>query len=77
MPGRWPLILRARLAWAHDWVTNPALAAVFQSLPGASFAVNGAAPPADSALASAGAELHLTRNWSATAKFEGEFAPRA
>jgi len=50
---------------------------VFQSLPGASFAVNGAAPPADSALASAGAELHLTRNWSATAKFEGEFAPRA
>ena len=50
-----PLILRARLAWAHDWVTNPALDAVFQSLPGASFVVNGAAPPENSALVSAGA----------------------
>ena len=69
-----PLILRARLAWAHDWVTNPALDAVFQSLPGASFIVNGAKPPADSALVSAGAELHLTSRWSIAAKFDGEFA---
>ncbi len=53
------------LAWAHDWVTNPALDAVFQSLPGASFIVNGATPPKNSALASAGAELHITANWSA------------
>ena len=69
-----PLALRARAAWAHDWITNPALDAVFQSLPGASFIVNGATPPKNSALASAGAELHLTANWSATAKFDGEFA---
>jgi outer membrane autotransporter protein len=69
-----PLILRARLAWAHDWVINPALGAIFQSLPGASFTVNGAAPPPNSALASAGAELHMTKNWSLLAKFDGEFA---
>ena len=69
-----PLSLRARAAWAHDWVTNPALDAVFQALPGASFIVNGATPPKNSALASAGAELHMTANWSLAAKFDGEFA---
>ncbi len=72
--GAMPLTLRARAAWAHDWVTNPALGAVFQSLPGASFTVDGAAPPKDSALASAGAELHLTRALSLAAQFDGEFA---
>jgi len=69
-----PLILRTRVAWAHDWVTNPALDAVFESLPGSNFIVNGAKPPADSALVSAGAELHLTARWSIAAKFDGEFA---
>lgn len=69
-----PLILRARLAWAHDWVDNPVLNAVFQTLPGASFVVNGAPLPTDSALASVGAELHVTTRWSVLAKFDGEFA---
>jgi hypothetical protein len=46
--------LRARVAWAHDWVSNPTLSAVFQTLPGASFIVNGAAAPKNPALASAG-----------------------
>jgi uncharacterized protein with beta-barrel porin domain len=69
-----PLILRARLAWAHDWVDNPALNAAFQSLPGASFVVNGARIPSDSALTSVGAELHMTTHWSALAKFDSEFA---
>jgi uncharacterized protein with beta-barrel porin domain len=69
-----PLILRARLAWAHDWVSNPSLGAIFQSLPGAAFTVNGAALPANSALASAATELHLTANWSLTGKFDGVFA---
>ena len=46
------LTLRARLAWAHDWVSDPTLAAVFQTLPGASFIVNGATPAKNSALAS-------------------------
>ena len=69
-----PLILRARLAWAHDWVDNPALNAAFQTLPGASFVVNGAPIPTNSALASVAAELHMTTRWSVLAKFDGEFA---
>jgi uncharacterized protein YhjY with autotransporter beta-barrel domain len=69
-----PLILRARLAWAHDWVDNPALNAVFQVLPGSSFVVNGARIPSDSALASVGAELLITPHWSLSGKFDGEFA---
>jgi uncharacterized protein with beta-barrel porin domain len=48
-----PLVLRGRLAWAHDWVSNPALGAVFQALPGSNFTVNGAAPPKNSALTTA------------------------
>jgi autotransporter-associated beta strand protein len=72
--GAMPLTLRARAAWAHDWVTSPSLSAVFQSLPGGSFIVNGAAPPKDSALASAGAELYLTRALSLAVKFDGECA---
>jgi uncharacterized protein with beta-barrel porin domain len=72
-----PLILRARAAWAHDWVSNPALGAVFEALPGANFTVNGAAPPANSALGSLSGELHVTSHWTVLAKFDGEFAPGA
>jgi outer membrane autotransporter protein len=68
------LALRARLAWAHDWVTNPVLGAVFQTLPGASFIVNGATPAQNFALASAGAELRLANGVSLLGKFDGEFA---
>ena len=74
MIGAMPLSLRARAAWAHDWVSTPNLMPVFQALPGSAFIVYGAAAPKNSALASAGAELHLTANWSLAAKFDGEFA---
>jgi autotransporter-associated beta strand protein len=69
-----PLILRSKIAWAHDFVGNPALSAAFESLPGSNFIVNGAAMPHDSALVSAGAELFLTQRWTLLAKFDGEFA---
>jgi outer membrane autotransporter protein len=75
--GDMPLQLRARLAWAHDWVSDPALSAVFQTLPGTSFVVNGAPVPQNSALTSLGAELHLTARWTLIAKFDGEFASSA
>ena len=68
------LSLRARVAWAHDWVSDPALAPVFQALPGASFIVNGATPAKNSALASAGTELRLANGIALLAKFDGEFA---
>jgi outer membrane autotransporter protein len=67
------LALRGRVAWAHDWVSDPALMPVFQSLPGASFVVNGATPPHDSALTSAGAELRLANGIALLGKFDGEF----
>jgi autotransporter-associated beta strand protein len=69
--------LRARLAWAHDRVSDPTLAAAFQMLPGASFIVNGAAPAKDSALVSAGTELRLANGVSLIGKFDGEFARRS
>jgi uncharacterized protein YhjY with autotransporter beta-barrel domain len=69
------LTMRARIAWAHDWVSDPTLAAVFQTLPGsASFIVGGATPAKNSALTSAGAELRLANGVSLLAKFDGEFA---
>ncbi len=69
-----PLVLRGKLAWAHDFVSDPWLNASFQSLPGTSFIVNGAPIPHNSALVSGGAELFLAPNWSVLAKFDGEFA---
>jgi uncharacterized protein with beta-barrel porin domain len=71
------LTLRGRLAYAHDWVSDPALSAVFQTLPGASFVVNGATPAKDNALISAGADLHLARGITLSAKLDGTFAERA
>ncbi len=73
--GGIPLLLRARLAWAHDFVGNPAIRAVFQSQPGASFTVNGAPIPQNSALTSASAELYITPHVTFVAKLDGEFAP--
>jgi outer membrane autotransporter protein len=72
--GAMPLVLRGQLAWAHDWVSNPSLSAVFEALPGSNFVVYGAPLPKDSALTTAEAVLHITPNWSFAAKFDGEFA---
>ena len=68
------LTLRGKLGYAHDWISDPSLAATFQALPGASFIVNGATPPHNSGLASAGAELRFASGLSIAAKFDGEFA---
>ena len=53
------LVPYGRVAWAHDFVSNPALSAAFESLPGASFTVLGAPMPHDSAVTTAGAQLYL------------------
>jgi uncharacterized protein with beta-barrel porin domain len=58
-------------------VNDPSLAAVFQTLPGASFIVNGALPAKDSALVSAGAEYRLANGLTLLGKFDGEFASRS
>jgi uncharacterized protein with beta-barrel porin domain len=68
------LTLRGRLAWAHDFNPDRSIAATFQSLPGASFVVNGASQASDSTLATASIEKKWTNGWSAAATFEGEFS---
>ena len=68
------LTLRGRAAWAHDYDTDRDVAATFQTLPGASFVVSGAAPAHDAALTTASAELKFTSGLSLAATFEGEFS---
>ncbi|SDN87866.1 Uncharacterized conserved protein, contains a C-terminal beta-barrel porin domain [Afipia sp. GAS231] len=68
------LTLRNRFAWAHDFDPDRNIAATFQTLPGASFVVNGAGQARDSALTTASAELKWINGWSAAATFEGEFS---
>jgi autotransporter-associated beta strand protein len=68
------LTLRGRLAWAHDFNPDRGIGATFQTLPGASFFVNGAAQAADSALVTASAETRWMNGWSTAATFEGEFS---
>lgn len=68
------LTFEARTAWAHDWNTDRAATATFQTLPGATFTVYGAAPTADAALLSVGAQMAWVRGWSVAANFDGEFS---
>ncbi len=68
------LTLRGRAAWAHDFNTDRSIAATFQSLPGASFTVNGAIASRDAALTSVSAEMKWRNGWAIAATFDGEFS---
>jgi len=68
------LTLRGRLAWAHDFYTDRSITPVFQTLPGTSFTVYGAAQPENSALTTVSAEANWLNGWSAAATFEGQFS---
>ncbi|MGW1421195.1 autotransporter domain-containing protein [Bradyrhizobium manausense] len=68
------LTLRGRAAWAHDYNPNRAVTALFQTLPGSSFVVNGARVDADSALVSASAEMKWLNGFSIAGTFDGEFS---
>jgi uncharacterized protein with beta-barrel porin domain len=68
------LTLRGRAAWAHDFNSDRSIAASFQTLPGASFIVNGAMPSHDALLTSASAELAWSNGVSVAATFDGEFS---
>jgi outer membrane autotransporter protein len=65
--GTMLLIIRSRLAYAHDRTSNT-------SLPGSNFVVNGAPIPQNSALASTSVELLVTQQLMLLLKFDGEFA---
>jgi outer membrane autotransporter protein len=71
------LKLESRVAYAHDWTTDPSLTPAFQALPGASFTVDGARPPANLGLLSLGADLFVDRDVSLSARFDGEFSGRS
>ena len=67
------LTLRGRAAWAHDFNTDRNITALFQTLPGAAFVVNGAAQ------AHIGARQRRRRDEVAErlvggGRFEGEFS---
>ena len=66
--------LRGRAAWAHGFDTDRFIGATFQTLPGASFVVNGAAQAPDAVLVTASAEMKWRNGWSAAATFEGGFS---
>lgn len=68
------LTLRGKLAYAHDWVSDPALAATFQALQGSRFVVTGAEPPPNSALMTAGAEVHFASGLEVGTRFDSELA---
>ena len=66
--------LRGRAAWAHDFNANRTVQATFQTLPGASFVVNGAPRARDAALTSGSAEWSFASGLALAATFEGEFS---
>jgi uncharacterized protein with beta-barrel porin domain len=66
--------LRGRAAWAHDFNPDRNIGATFQTLPGASFVVNGAAQASDAALVTGSAEMKWLNGFSMAATFEGEFS---
>ncbi|WP_426441653.1 autotransporter outer membrane beta-barrel domain-containing protein [Bradyrhizobium genosp. P] len=68
------LTLRGRAAWAHDYDNDRSVSAIFQSLPGSNFVVNGARANPDAGLVSAGAEVKWLNGFSLAATFEGEFS---
>ncbi len=66
--------LRGRAAWAHDFNTDRSITPTFQTLPGASFVVNGARPAPDSALVTGSAEMKWLNGFALAGTFEGEFS---
>ncbi|KJC42591.1 protein with a C-terminal OMP (outer membrane protein) domain containing protein [Bradyrhizobium sp. LTSP857] len=66
--------LRGRVAWAHDFNPDRSVGAVFQTLPGSAFVVNGAAQARDSALTTASVQMNWMNGWSTALTFEGEFS---
>ena len=71
------MVLRGRAAWVHDFNPGSRINPAFQTLPGASFVIDGAAAPRDAALTSAVAEIQLTSGWRLIGKVDGEFAGRS
>jgi len=68
------LMLRGRLAWAHDFNTDRNVQTAFVTLPGSAFVVNGAQPAADTALTTVSAEMLWRNGWSASATADAQLS---
>src|SRR5262249_25150775 len=68
------VLLRGRAAWVHDFDPDRRIGAIFQTLPGTGFTVDGARAPEDAALVSAASELRRRNGVTLIGKFDGEFA---
>jgi len=68
------LMLRGRLAWAHDFNTDRNVQAAFVTLPGSAFVVNGAQPAADTALTTVSAEMLWRNGWSAAVTADAQLS---
>ncbi|WP_375311652.1 autotransporter domain-containing protein [Bradyrhizobium sp. A5] len=68
------LTVRGRAAWAHEYGVDRSIVTTFQTLPGASFVVDGASPRPDAALTSASAEIAWRNGVSIAASLEGAFS---
>jgi autotransporter-associated beta strand protein len=68
------LMLRGRLAWAHDFNTDRNVQATFQALPGSAFVVNGAAPAADTAITTIAAETLWRNGWSTSVTADAQLS---
>jgi uncharacterized protein with beta-barrel porin domain len=66
------VILRSRLAWAHNFATDSEITAAFQTLPGSSFTISGARPDRDLLLASTEVDIRLTNRLSIEGRFDSE-----
>jgi outer membrane autotransporter protein len=77
LDGGTQLVMRGRAAWVHDFDPSHQATALFQTLPAATFVVNGAAAARDAALLSGAAELRLSNGVSLIGKLDGEFSGRS
>jgi autotransporter-associated beta strand protein len=68
------LMLRGRVAWAHDYNTDRNVQSAFVTLPGSAFVVNGAQPAADTALTTVSAEMLWRNGWSASATADAQWS---
>ena len=66
--------VKARAAWAHDYIANSAISTGFQQIPDATFDVSGAQPARDWLLLSAGAEFGFQNGFAIGGTFDSAFA---
>jgi uncharacterized protein with beta-barrel porin domain len=65
---------RPKLGMPYDNWSGSTMTAMFQQLPGSSFAVTGAAPTRDSLLVSAGAQISFRNGISLSGLFDSDLA---